>query len=373
MLSPYNSMVCAVWMIRSRMASAIVGSPTMSYRLGDGYCEVMIMDFLSCLSSIISSRMGRSLAGAGKRMCQNEPNPESQIKDFRGFSSFRELGNAANGIFYSSQCWESQFLLIFCFPNVGKANFRWFLIFSRGGKSIFADFWFSPARESWFSLIFDFPPWRKADFRRFLIFPREGKLIFVNFWFSPVAESRFSPIFDFPPWGKADFRRFLPVVPLRKPLFPDFRSSYPYESFFLPIFVRRTPTKASFCQFSFIVPLRKLLFPDFHSSYPYESLLFPFFINCTPYLSDFSRKSMIYARIWVVFLIEQFRIVDFQKGICALTRPLLLSVLPASAFFFIIPLNWFPRVKLGWECVTSKHSEPSCIMLRSSAAKFLGE
>ena len=37
------------------------------------------------------------------RMCQNEPNPESQIKDFRGFSSFRELGNVANGIFYSSQ------------------------------------------------------------------------------------------------------------------------------------------------------------------------------------------------------------------------------------------------------------------------------
>ena len=68
--------------------------------------------------------MGRSLAGAGKRMCQNEPNPESQIKDFRSFSSLRELGNAANGIFYSSQYWESRFLLIFCFPNVGKADFR---------------------------------------------------------------------------------------------------------------------------------------------------------------------------------------------------------------------------------------------------------
>ena len=48
-------------------------------------------------------------------MCQNELNSESQIKDFRGFSSFQELGNAANGIFYSSQCWESQFLPIFCF------------------------------------------------------------------------------------------------------------------------------------------------------------------------------------------------------------------------------------------------------------------
>ena len=73
-------------------------------------------------------------------MCQNEPNPESQIKDFRGFSSFRELGNAANGIFYSSQYWESCFSLIFCFPNVGKADFQRFLIFSRGGKSIFVDF-----------------------------------------------------------------------------------------------------------------------------------------------------------------------------------------------------------------------------------------
>ena len=207
-------------------------------------------------------------------MCQNEPNPESQIKDFRGFSSLRELGNAANGIFYSSQCWENRFSPISCFPNVGK-----------------------------------------VDFCRFLIFPRGEKPIFDDFLFSPVRERRFLLIFDFPPRGKADFR----------------------------------------------------------SSYPYESLLFPFFINCTPYLSDFSRKSMIYARIWVVFLIEQFRIVDFQKGICALTRPLLLSVLPASAFFFIIPLNWFPRVKLGWACVTSKHSEYSCIMLRSSAAKFLGK
>ncbi len=57
-------------------------------------------------------------------MCQNELNSESQIKDFWGFSSFQELGNAANGIFYSSQYWESRFLPIFCFPNVGKANFR---------------------------------------------------------------------------------------------------------------------------------------------------------------------------------------------------------------------------------------------------------
>ena len=209
MLSPYNSMVCAVWIIRSRMASAIVGSPTMSYQLGDGYCEVMIVDFLSCLSSIISSRIGRSLAGAGKRMCQNEPNPESQIKDFRGFSSFRELGNAANGIFYSSQCWENRFSPISCFPNVGKVDFRRFLI--------------SPVRESRFSPISCFPPWGKADFHWFLVFPRSGKAIFANFWVSFVG-----------------------------------------ESLLLPIFVHRTPTKASFCQFSFIVPLRKLLFSIFY-------------------------------------------------------------------------------------------------------------
>ena len=77
-------------------------------------------------------------------MCQNELNPESQIKDFRGFSSFRELGNVANGIFYSSQHWESQFSLISCFPNVGKVDFRRFLVFPMLGKSIFADFWFPP-------------------------------------------------------------------------------------------------------------------------------------------------------------------------------------------------------------------------------------
>ncbi len=42
-------MVWAVCMIRSRIASAIVGSPTMSYQLEDGYCDVMMTDFRSCL------------------------------------------------------------------------------------------------------------------------------------------------------------------------------------------------------------------------------------------------------------------------------------------------------------------------------------
>ena len=112
--------------------------------------------------------MGRSLAGAGKRMCQNEPNPESQIKDFRGFSSFRELGNAANGIFYSSQYWENRFSPISCFPNVGKVDFRRFLIFPRGGKPPFAIFRSSYPYES---LLFPFFVHRtptKASFFHFL-------------------------------------------------------------------------------------------------------------------------------------------------------------------------------------------------------------
>ena len=87
-------------------------------------------------------------------MCQNEPNPESQIKDFRGFSSLRELGNAANGIF---------------------------LFFPILGKPIFANFLFSQCWESRFLLIFDFPPWGKFDFHCFLVFPHEGKLIFAEF------------------------------------------------------------------------------------------------------------------------------------------------------------------------------------------------
>ena len=52
-------------MMWSRIASAIVGSPTMSYQLEEGYCDVMMMDFRSCLSSMMSSSMGRSLASRG--------------------------------------------------------------------------------------------------------------------------------------------------------------------------------------------------------------------------------------------------------------------------------------------------------------------
>ena len=80
--------------------------------------------------------------------------PESLLSDFRDFSSFQELGNAANGIFYSSQYWENRFSLISCFPNVGKADFQRFLIFPRGGKSPFLIFRSSYPYESLFLLFF---------------------------------------------------------------------------------------------------------------------------------------------------------------------------------------------------------------------------
>ena len=130
------------------------------------------------------------------RMCQNEPNPESQIKDFRFFSSFRELGNAANGIFYSSQYWKSRFSFIV------------------------------PLRK---------PP-------------------FPVFRSSYPYESFFLPFFVRRTPTKASFCHFSFVVPLRKLLFVNFRSSYPYESLFLPIFVHCIPTKASFSRFLSIVP-----------------------------------------------------------------------------------------------------------------------
>ena len=74
------------------------------------------------------------------RMCQNEPNPESQIKDFRFFPSFRELGNAANGIFYSSQYWESRFSPIFVHRTPTKASFSRFSFIVPLRKPLFANF-----------------------------------------------------------------------------------------------------------------------------------------------------------------------------------------------------------------------------------------
>ena len=98
-------------------------------------------------------------SSAGKKMCQKEPNPESLLSDFRGFSSFQELGNAANGIFYSSQYWENRFLLISCFPNVGKADFQRFLIFPRGGKASFSRFSFIVSlRKSLFAVFYQLHP-----------------------------------------------------------------------------------------------------------------------------------------------------------------------------------------------------------------------
>ena len=204
------------------------------------------------------------------------------------FLFFPMLGKPIFADFLFSQCWESQFSLIFDFLPWRKVDFRRFLIFPREGKLIFADFWFSPVAESRFSSIFDFPPWGKADFRQFLIFSRGGKSIFADFWFSPVRESRFSSIFARRTPTKASFSRFSFIVPLRKLLFADFRSSYPYESFFLPIFVHRTPTKASFSRFSFVVPLRKPPFPVFYQLYPVSEWFFAKIDDLRPYLSSFS-------------------------------------------------------------------------------------
>ena len=50
------------------------------------------------------------------------------------------LGNVVFSNFWSSQCWEMQFLLFFSLPNVGKRSFRCFLVFPMLGKAIFAVF-----------------------------------------------------------------------------------------------------------------------------------------------------------------------------------------------------------------------------------------
>lgn len=62
-LSPVSS-ICT---IRSSTAFATVGSPMASYQLDTGICEVMTMDFLPCLFSMMSSRTGCSLASSGTR------------------------------------------------------------------------------------------------------------------------------------------------------------------------------------------------------------------------------------------------------------------------------------------------------------------
>ena len=107
------------------------------------------------------------------RMCQNEPNPESQIKDFRGFSSFRELGNAANGIFYSSQYWESRFSPIFVHRTPTKASFCHFSFVVPLRKLLFAIFRSLYPYESLFLPIFVHCIPTKVSFSRFLsIVPR---------------------------------------------------------------------------------------------------------------------------------------------------------------------------------------------------------
>ena len=108
----------------------------------------------------------------------------------------------------------------------------------------------------------------------------------VSKWTEPrKSDKRLSGFFVFPRVGKCSQWHFLFFPILGKPFFAEFWFSPVVESLLFPFSVHRTP---------------------------YKSFFLPFFINCTPYLSDFSRKSMIYTRIWVVFLVEQFRIVDFQ-------------------------------------------------------------
>ena len=120
------------------------------------------------------------------RMCQNELNPESLLSNFRGFSSFRELGNAANGIFYSSQYWESRFSAFFDFP--------------RGGKPLFLVFRSSYPYESLLLPFFVHRTPTKASFCRFpFIVPRIWTIFLENWWFTPVAWQIFSKIDDLLP------------------------------------------------------------------------------------------------------------------------------------------------------------------------------
>lgn len=50
------------------------------------------------------------------------------------------LGNAVFAVFWSSQCWETQFLAFEGFPNVGKCDFRCFSVFPMLGNAVFAVF-----------------------------------------------------------------------------------------------------------------------------------------------------------------------------------------------------------------------------------------
>ncbi|EFB32409.1 hypothetical protein HMPREF0971_01253 [Segatella oris F0302] len=69
------------------------------------------------------------------------------------------------GVFRLSEGWEMQPTAFFVLPNVGKAIFRCFSVFPMLGKAIFVDFLFSQCWESCFSLISCFPNVGKADFR----------------------------------------------------------------------------------------------------------------------------------------------------------------------------------------------------------------
>ena len=135
------------------------------------------------------------------RMCQNEPNPESQIKYFRGFSSFRELGNAANGIFYSSQYWESRFSPIFVHRTPTKASFSRFSFIVPLRKLLFAIFRSSYPYESFFLSIFVRRTPTKASFCQFSFIVSLRKPLFPVFYqLYPVSEWFFAKIDDLRPY-----------------------------------------------------------------------------------------------------------------------------------------------------------------------------
>ena len=63
------------------------------------------------------------------------------------------LGNVVFGNFWFSQCWETQFLAIFSFPNVGKRSFRCFLVFPILGNTVFSVFVVSQHWEDCFYIL----------------------------------------------------------------------------------------------------------------------------------------------------------------------------------------------------------------------------
>ena len=143
-------------------------------------------------------------------------------------------------------------MAFFILPNVGKAVFRRFFVFPMLGKSIFADFLFSQCWESQFSMIFDFPSRGINLFSPIFTCRTPTKASFCRFSFIVPLRKHLFLIFVHRTPTKASFSRFSFIVPLRKPPFAVFRSSYPYESLLLPFFINCTPYLSDFSRKSMI-------------------------------------------------------------------------------------------------------------------------